>query len=144
MKESRVADGLGGRSSSNRVRRGVIGVLIQQERLLVVRRADHLVKGGYWCFPGGHVERGENSRHAIQREFIEELDIEVLPVERLGSIRVAEGVYVLAVWRVHRVAGRLRPQQREIAELLWLSPEELRKIQPGLRSNDEVLRLLGV
>ncbi len=90
-------------------RRGVIGVLEHGSKLLFIRRADGVAKGGFWCLPGGHEEPGETPRRAVHRELREELGIEVAATERLGSIRVSDLGYILVVWRVRQVAGRFRP-----------------------------------
>ncbi len=126
-----------------RTRRGAIGVLKRDGRYLAIRRALQLVKGGCWCFPGGHVEPGENARQAVRRELREELGVDVVATERLGSIRVDGGRYVLAVWRVDCNAESFHPNEKEIAELRWVTPSELRSIKPGLPSNERVLELLG-
>ena len=125
------------------VRRGAIGILKREGRYLVIRRALQLIKGGCWCFPGGHLEPGENSRQAVQRELREELGINVVATERLGSIRVDDGPYVLAVWRVKSEAESFHPNEKEIAEWRWMTPSELRSIKPDLPSNERVLELLG-
>lgn len=111
--------------------------------MLMVRRAPGIVKGGCWCFPGGHVEVGETPRRAVRRELREELGIEVDPVERLGAIRLEEPGYVLAVWRVRHVGGRYCLAKAEIAETRWVTPREAREIEPGLPSNLHVLSMLG-
>lgn len=125
-----------------RVRRGVIGILRRRERYLLIRRGPNVRKAGYWCFPGGHIEHGETPRVAIQRELAEELGIAVMPEERLGSIRVLHGTYVLAVWKVRQQGGNLIPRPQEIAEVRWLTPSQIRAIQPSLPSNEYVLEML--
>lgn len=129
------------RMPSPRVGRGAIGVVSRGGRYLVIRRADGLLKGGCWCFPGGHLERGETSRQAVIRELAEELGISVEPVERLGAVRV-DTSYVLAVWRVRHVGGAIRPAKEEIAEVRWATSEELRALEPNVPSNDRVLAML--
>ncbi len=126
-----------------RVRRGVIGIIARDETYVMIRRAPGIAMGGYWCFPGGHVERGETSRQAIRRELAEELGIEVVPTERVGSVRVGTQ-YVLAVWRVRHVRGELTIAKSEIAEAGWFTPSEIRTIRPTLPSNERVLQMLGV
>ena len=128
--------------SSIRVRRGAIGVLIRGSRFLVIRRADGLLKGGCWCFPGGHLERGETSRRAIIRELAEELGISVEPIKRLGSVRV-DSDYILAVWHVRQIGGEIRAAEEEIAEIRWVTPKEMSSLVPGVVSNDRVLELLA-
>jgi len=127
------------------VRRGVIGIIERPPReFLVIRRADGVAKPGYWCFPGGHLEPGENGRRAVQRELAEELGIEVAPLSRLGSVRVKDSNHILAVWRVRHVHGVLRPAPAEIAEIRWLSAAGIRMVSPALASNHRVLEMLGV
>ena len=128
----------------SRVRRGAIGVLSRGDGWLMVRRSTSVARGGYWCFPGGHLEPGETSRRAIVRELAEELGITVTPVRRLGSIRLADSSYILAVWQVHHEDGTIRPNEREIAEVRWLNPAAIRSIQPALPSNEQVLEMLDV
>jgi len=125
------------------VRRGVIGVLSRGEEYLMIRRAAGVAKEGCWCFPGGHVERGETPRQAVRRELFEELGIEVAPVERVGAVRVPESRHILAIWRVEHVGGKFHLAEKEIAEIRWLAPAEIKIVEPGLPSNDRVLSLLA-
>lgn len=126
-----------------RVRRGVIGILSRGDAYLVIRRSPKVAMGGHWCFPGGHVERGETPRQAVGRELAEELGVKVIPTQRVGSVRVGTK-YILAVWRVDLVHGDLRIARSEIAEARWLTPSEIRAIRPNLPSNEDVLQMLGV
>lgn len=130
--------------AQTRRRRGAIGVLIVEGRILMIRRAEGIPKAGYWCFPGGHVERGERSRDAVVREFDEELSLRVKAVRRLGAVRVEDSGYVLAVWLLHKVGGDIRPAKDEIAAFQWVDPQKIRDVGPGLPSNDGVFALLGV
>jgi len=121
----------------------VIGILLRGEEMLLIRRAQGVAKGGFWCFPGGHVERGETPRQAVRRELLEELGIEVAPVRRLGSVRVLDSRHVLAVWEIEHIGGEFRPAEHEIADLCWMNSILVRGLQAGLPSNEQVLRLLG-
>lgn len=126
------------------IRRGAIGILAQGRQFLVVRRAPRVVRGGYWCFPGGHLEPGETSRVAVQREIAEELGLEVFAYDRVGAVRLPEMGYVLAVWRVRRTGGNLRLAGAEISEIGWYTAAQIRSIRPSLPSNVQVLKMLGV
>lgn len=125
--------------------RGAIGVIERAGRYLMIQRAAGLVRAGYWCLPGGHVEPGETSRDAVTREITEELGLVVEPVQRLGSLRVhTSRRYILAVWRVRVVAGEMVINRKEIAATAWLAADEIRQLSPALPSNLDVLKLLGV
>ena len=130
-------------SRARRVGRGAIGILADGRRYLMIRRADGIAMGGFWCFPGGHVEPGETPRRAVRRELAEELGLDVLPFERLGSVRVIAGRYVLAVWRIRLVGGTLRLAPDEVAEVGWFTGPQIRTVHPGLPSNQHVLEMLG-
>jgi len=54
-------------------------VVIEENHLLL-----HRLKGDeFWALPGGRVNAGEQAEHTISREFIEELDLEVVCGEML-------------------------------------------------------------
>ncbi len=137
---NRIGEGISTRSRG--VRRGVIGVLERDGTYLFVRRAATVARGGFWCFPGGHVEADETPRRAIVRELREELGIHTEPIERVGSVRVLDSRHILAVWRVRHVGGEFRPAPSEIGEVRWLSPDQIRAVRPTLPSNERVLRML--
>ncbi|MDH5513121.1 MAG: NUDIX domain-containing protein, partial [Gammaproteobacteria bacterium] len=46
-------------------------------RVLLAQRPAGKPWEGYWEFPGGKIERGENARRALARELHEELGIEL-------------------------------------------------------------------
>ncbi|MFQ5495788.1 MAG: NUDIX domain-containing protein [Phycisphaerae bacterium] len=125
-----------------RVRRGAIGVLSRDGAYLMIRRAAGVAKAGLWCFPGGHVERGETPREAVRRELAEELGLVVEPFERVGSVRVPDSRHVLAVWRVRRIGGEVRPARDEVADVRWLRPADIRRMDQSIASNEQVLRML--
>lgn len=125
-------------------RLGVIGVLMRDDELLVVQRAMTVSKGGLWCFPGGRVEEGESSRNAVERELLEELSLEVAARDCVGRVTVPESEFVLDVWTVAHVSGKLRLLESEIADARWLTAVGIRALEQRLESNLGVLELLGI
>lgn len=59
-----------------------VGVLIDPEgRFLMTSRPEGKIYAGYWEFPGGKLEAGETVEAALRRELIEEIGVEIGPVE---------------------------------------------------------------
>jgi len=106
-------------------RRGVIAITRRQGRFLVIRRGATVAAGGTICFPGGHIEPGEEEHEAVVRECREELAAEVEPAECIWR-SVSPWGTELAWWTVRLVStGELVPHPVEVAEILWLSVEEM-------------------
>ena len=71
-------------------RRGVVGVVVRDGRMLVIRRSRSVVAPLVYCFPGGGIEAGESEEEALVREFREEIGVTIRPVRRLW--RVCDGL----------------------------------------------------
>lgn len=106
-----------------------IGILTEHRqgatRVLIARRKDDAVLGGYWELPGGKIEAGESPEQCLVREFEEELGIVVQPGKALAVI---EFQYDHAKVRLHpffcsRVSGE--PVNRHVAEHRWIEAREL-------------------
>ncbi|MFT5006117.1 MAG: 8-oxo-dGTP diphosphatase [Paracoccaceae bacterium] len=55
-----------------------IGILRRGETVLIgLRAANRANYAGCWSFPGGHLEADETPRAALDREFVEELAVEI-------------------------------------------------------------------
>ena len=84
-------------------------------RWLMHRRPDHKHHGGLWEFPGGKVESGEDPEEALVREIREELGVEIVVNECLGTHRVTGGeqpgeerCIELSVYTATLAEGRIR------------------------------------
>jgi 8-oxo-dGTP pyrophosphatase MutT (NUDIX family) len=62
-------------------RRRASAVLLQDNRILMVRISDH--GRSWWCLPGGTIEPDETPEETIMRELREELNLRVVCGERL-------------------------------------------------------------
>ena len=111
---------------TTRRKRGVVGVIFRQERLLIIRRSMHVVAPGKLCLPGGTIEAGESESEALVRELQEELAIDVDPI-RLCWRSVTPWGTNLAWWLAildHDVTPVANPE--EVAEVHWMSRNEIR------------------
>lgn len=124
-------------------RRGVVAVIVQDARLLVIRRAEGIVAPGSYCFPGGGIEDGESEELALRREMHEELGVAVRPWRRLWQSVTPWGV-ALAWWQA-RISNdaELVPNPCEVADVHWLTIEEMRALPELLESNHHFLDTLS-
>ena len=105
-------------------------ILVEDDegRLLVVRMT---YMGSGWMLPGGRVERRETPQAAAERETREETGLEVA-VDRLLIVEAYRPKDVSFVFGGHVTGGTLNPQVGEIAEVGWLTREELAASAPRL------------
>ena len=119
--------------------RGVVAVIRRGERLLVIRRSQHVRAPGTYCFPGGAIEEGETEPDALRREMQEELGCDVTPIRRIWRNCTAWQVD-LSWWLAELDAGvELRPNLAEVESCQWLTVAELRELPQLLSSNREFL-----
>lgn len=73
-------------------------LLNQRNEVLICRRAPTEPRPGFWEFPGGKFEAGEDGPMALRRELLEELDLAV-HAESLMAVR--EHAYESGAVRIH-------------------------------------------
>jgi len=124
-------------------RRGVVAVVVQEARLLVIRRAEGIAAPDSFCFPGGGIEEGESEELALRREIEEELGVTVQPSQRLWESVTPWGV-ALAWWQARLSSeAELVPNPAEVAAVHWLTVQEMRKLPELLESNHHFLDALA-
>jgi 8-oxo-dGTP pyrophosphatase MutT (NUDIX family) len=121
-------------------RRGVVAVVVRGDRLLVIRRSQHVRAPGMHCFPGGAIEPGETEIEAVCREMLEELELAAEPQRLLWRSTTPWNVE-LAWWLVEIDAvAEPRPNPHEVESFHWLTPDEIRCLPQLLESNAEFLK----
>ena len=111
---------------TTRRKRGVVGVIVRAERLLIIRRSLIVTAPGKLCLPGGGIESGESEPQALVREMREELAIEVAPVRLCWRSVTPWGTNL--AWWLANLDQTVQPiaNPEEVAEVHWLSPDEIR------------------
>ena len=119
-----------------------VGVLQRADGcVLLAERPRGKPWAGYWEFPGGKIEAGEDVRTALTRELHEELGIEIergypwISVDyRYPEKRVRLNFYRVLGWHG-------TPHGREGQRLSWEDPQ-LVGVQPLLPANEKILHAL--
>jgi 8-oxo-dGTP diphosphatase len=118
----------------NRQTRGVVAVVPDAGRLLVIRRSQWVRAPRTYCFPGGQIEPGEDELAALAREMDEELGVGVIARKRLWESTTPWGVH-LAWWCCELTSFELRINAAEVESTHWLVPHEIEAIPALLESN---------
>jgi 8-oxo-dGTP diphosphatase len=110
-----------------------VGVLIDADgRFLLTSRPDGKVYAGYWEFPGGKLEAGENVEQALRRELQEELGITIGQAEpwKVEMVDYPHARVRLHFCKVFEWAGEL--QMRERQAMAWERlPVQVGPVLPG-------------
>lgn len=119
-------------ASSKLIREFSSGGIVFNEKgqVLLIQNAslkDHKIN--YWGFPKGHIDPGQTSRDAAIREVLEETGVQAEIVEKVGDTRY---VYtrdgnrifkVVVIFKMKYISGEPTPQEGEILDARWFSPE---------------------
>ncbi len=65
--------------------RVVCGIIFSENNFLIARRKEGKSLSGFWEFPGGKIEQGENEEESLTRELHEEFGMEIKITERIGE-----------------------------------------------------------
>ncbi len=106
----------------------VAAALVRAGRVLAQQRAYPPELAGRWELPGGRVEPGENAHEALVRECREELAVEVVPGEQLGSDVALPGGYILRVHVARLAQPTATPVAVEHAALRWVDASDLAEL----------------
>ena len=116
-------------------RKGAIGVVCRDDRILVIERALRVRAGGKICFPGGSVESGETVEQAVVRELWEELGVHVSPVKELWQCTIRSGTR-LHWWLANLEPDSVfRPDPSEVGTYAWLTVAQIKRLPQLLPSN---------
>ncbi len=100
-------------------------VIVDKQKILICQRPVGKNLALLWEFPGGKVEAGETYQAALQRECMEELDIDIRVEEKLSeSYHEYPNINVCVhFFKAEIVAGAIKCKEHNA--LQWVTPGEL-------------------
>jgi 8-oxo-dGTP pyrophosphatase MutT (NUDIX family) len=130
-------------STPDRGRHGVVAVIQEDSRYLVIRRSQFVRAPNLLCLPGGGIELGESFEQAIHRELHEELELSVTVERHIWTSTTNWGTRLEWMLCSRHPESNPRPNPDEVAEVLWLQAEEMRHRSDLLGSLPEFLDAVG-
>lgn len=114
-----------------------------EKRVLLVRRGPEQSGAGYWEFPGGKVEPGEDPTDALVREIDEELGLHISVGDLVGEQDFAypSKTIRLRVYWTHTSDEHV--ELREHDALKWVLPSEIMTEELSAADRPFVSLLLG-
>src|SRR5207249_2520990 len=119
---------------------GVGGAVVQNGRLLLVRRASRRGRGN-WQVPGGFIEPDETIEQAVIREVMEEANV-TAEVEGILGLRnrcdpdVGNSLYIVLLLRP--LSGEPTPDGKEVDRAAYFTMEEIRALDQVPSINVEI------
>lgn len=105
--------------------RVAVGILQQDNKVLVAERPKGKPYDGYWEFPGGKIETNESGIDALKRELNEELGIQVKQANFWfdHTHTYPDKTVFLEMWQVTEFLGK--PISKENQTLRWVTFPEI-------------------
>lgn len=95
-----------------------------------------------WCFPGGHLDKGEKPLDGARRELLEETGLRASEMEPLGVREVKDGEIKVHAFRaeVDESPDSSSDPDAEFKEFKWVNPARVPKeITDNLHSKHDVV-----
>lgn len=111
-------------------------------QVLMAQRPAGKIAAGYWEFPGGKIETGEDPRAALDRELHEELGVRIRHARPLIRFTHAytDRVVRLDTWLIDAFDGEPHPHEQQA--LAWRLPQQLRQLAPQLPTAGPIVSAL--
>lgn len=106
-------------------------------QFLLTRRGIPPFKG-YWCLPGGHIDRYETVREAVIREVEEETGLVFSPqfYGYFDEIMPEHGIHAVVLVFEGLAQGDLKAQIAEVDEIRWFSSADIAQLPLAYQHRD--------
>ncbi len=100
---------------------GVVAVIRQGQRVLVIQRGATVPGAGVWAPLSGKIEPGESQEMTVVREVREEVGLDVRPLCKVWECVSDTRTHLLHWWLVEWVGGELVLDPREVSDARWVT-----------------------
>ncbi len=102
---------------------------VNNNKLLLIKRANHLREGGKYAFPGGFLEQNETIKEGVLREFLEESGYsgKIIKLFRIVDTPYREGEDWQNVDFVYLVKAikKIGQPDKEVSEVKWFDLDKI-------------------
>ncbi len=108
----------------------VVAAFLQRDgKVFLAKRPEGKLRGGFWEFPGGKLEKGEAPQVALKRELFEELGIKVKVGNLLAKVKYdyPDVAIELLCYACEIIEGEPKPLEGQ--GLGWFGPAEIEKLR---------------
>ncbi len=105
------------------------GLVRRQGKVLIQKRRADDVWANLWEFPGGCLEEGESPEQAVVREYLEETELRVAPMEKIATVQHSYMNYRVTLhgFFCDLLSRQDDPALHAAQEARWVEMEELGK-----------------
>jgi mutator protein MutT len=114
-----------------KMKQAVIGIVSRvndkqkREYLFIKPNSDNDNYTDKYYPPGGGVNEGETEQEAIKREFLEELNLQVVPVKLIVKLPADIPNVMLSFWQCEILEEKIKINKDEIKDAKWFSVEQI-------------------
>lgn len=117
------------------------GLIWRNGSLLITRRKEKGLLGGFWEFPGGKQETGESISNCVEREIKEELGVHVKVGDSFMTVKHAYTHFRITLHIFNCEWQQGEPECKECIDFCWVKPSELNRF-PFPKANKRVVEKL--
>lgn len=122
----------------------VDAIVINNDKILLIKRAKHISNGGKWAIPGGFVDRDETCEEAAIRELKEETNLTATSTKLFkvndNPKRRNEDRQNIAFVYAMKAEGELKAQESEVSEIKWTDLDKLPKEEDFAFDHLEIIK----
>lgn len=122
----------------------VDAIVVNKNKILLIKRASHLSNGGKWAIPGGFLDRDETCDQAIVREVEEETGLSAKSPKLLKVIdnpnrKNEDRQNVTFVYQIE-TSGKINVDPKEVTEARWFDINNLPKEEDFAFDHFEIIQ----